>query len=89
MNIAQLISPKYIKFCVSQSVNLSVCPLLFGGAFSHAWEDKHVYKQEGGDKHFQTCGSGNNEVNGQEEEDVSEANILASKARKLSAGARF
>ena len=54
---------------------------------------------EGGDKHFYTYGGGtfsvgsdggNNDVDGEEEEeDVSEANILVSEASKLSAGARI
>ena len=34
-------------------------------------------------------GSGNNDVDGETEEDVNEANILVNKASKLSKGARF
>ena len=47
----------------------------------------------GGDKHFYTfsVGSdgGNDDVDSEEEEDVSEANIFVSEASKLSAGARI
>ena len=64
---------------VSQSICLSV-HLSFGdGAFVHTW----------GDKHFYTGDKGNNGVDGQHEEYASEANIIASEASKLSAGARI
>ena len=53
---------------------------------------KHFYMR-GGDKHFYTfsVGSdgGNDDVDSEEEEDVSEANIFVSEASKLSAGARI
>ena len=42
-----------------------------------------------GEKQFYTGSSGINDVSGEKEEDVCEANILASEARKLSAGARI
>ena len=42
-----------------------------------------------GDKHFYTGDSGNNDVDGQNEEYVSEANIHVSVASKLSAWARI
>ena len=47
-----------------------------GGTLLHTWEEKHFYSGV----------SDNNDVSGYNEEDVSEANILAS---KLSAGARI
>ena len=49
MNIAQLISPKYIKFCVSQSVNLSVCPLLFGGGHFHMHGKTNMFTNKRGE----------------------------------------
>ena len=54
---------------------------------NYEWE-KSIYSQEGG-KHFYIGISGNNDVGGEEEEGVSEVNILASEASKLSAGDRI
>ena len=50
--------------------------------------DKEIYTQDGGQT-FYTGSIGNNDVGGGKEEDVSEANILASEASMLSAGARI
>ena len=61
---------------VSQSIRLSVHFSYGDGFFLHIW----------GDKHFYTGDKGNNCVDGQ---NVSEANINASEASKLSAGARI
>ena len=56
--------------------------------FCHTGADKHFYTGRGGQTfHVEDVG-GDDDVDG-EEEDVSGAIILASEARKLSAGARI
>ena len=60
-----------------------------GGKYFYIHGGRKFVRTRGGDKQFYTDISGNNDVCGEKEEDVSEANILASKARKLSAGARI
>ena len=51
--------------------------------------DKHFYTKVGGQTFSVEGGGDNYDVDGEDEEDVSEANIHASKASKLSAGARI
>ena len=77
-DIFAAISSIYIRCAARQSVNQSLCLFLF------------VCPRGMGGGHFYTQGGGkdNNDVES-EEEDVSKANILASKASKISAGARI
>ena len=53
-----------------------------GRTFLHDWGGINIFIGSGG-------GGDKYDVDGEEEEDVSEANILASKASKLSAGVRI
>ena len=76
MNIEHFISSSFIKCSVSLSI------------FLHTEGTKN-FTHKRGDKQFYTDSSGNNNVCGEKEEDVSKANILESEASKLSAGARI
>ena len=84
-----MITSIYIKCCVSQSVSLSVCPLLL------VPRGTNIFPTQVGGQTFFVGGSGGfDDVD--EEIDVSEANFLlsevnifVSKASKLSAGARI
>ena len=78
----------------SGSFSQSICPLLFGGRnpFSHTKGGTNIFTYihtRGRDKLFYKGVSGNNNIDGEKEEDVSEANILVSETSKLSAGARI
>ena len=58
--------------------------------YSHVCKggDKHFTEREGGGQTFSVVADGgHDDVDNEKEEDVSEANTLASKASKLSAGA--
>ena len=57
--------------------------------FYSLWGDKHFYTRGGGQTFSVGSDGGNDDVDGEEEEDVSEANIFVSKASKLSTGARI
>ena len=57
--------------------------------FTHKGVDKLFYTEWGGQTFSVGDDGGDDEVDGEEEEDVSGANIFGSEASKLSAGARI
>ena len=80
----------YIESASFQSVILlPFCLSPRGQTFLTHRGDKHFYTERGGGQTFYVRDVGGDDDVGGEEEDVSEANILVSKASKLSAGARI